>query len=177
MAFTSCFSCLACLPKLWWVIPKQAITLECFGWVHVRRLTMSAFVFHFVSQEPVTQRHFLTMVAPSAELFTPWFPPLLKGADGSPHSTPVGFPPGRANISVTRKCVILRQCGAQESKGIMFSYWLMQYWYPWTIATTKKGPPFDSIPSHASYNLAIATMGNFSNFIFRFISWGRSVKQ
>lgn len=30
------------------------------------------------------------------------FPPLLRGAEGSPHSTPVGFPPGRRKYSVTQ---------------------------------------------------------------------------
>lgn len=30
----------------------------------------------------------------SAEWLVVGFPPLLRGADGSPHSTPVGFPPG-----------------------------------------------------------------------------------
>lgn len=30
----------------------------------------------------------------SAEWLVVGFPPLLRGAEGSPHSTPVGFPPG-----------------------------------------------------------------------------------
>lgn len=40
-------------------------------------------------------KHDLTMAGVSAEWLALWFPPLLKGADGSPHSTPVGFPPGK----------------------------------------------------------------------------------
>lgn len=35
----------------------------------------------------------LTVAGASAEWLTVWFPPRLRGADGSPHSTPVGFPP------------------------------------------------------------------------------------
>lgn len=49
----------------------------------------------------------LTMAGVSAEWLALWFPPLLKGADGSPHSTPVGFPPGKArkhNGSEKSKC-------------------------------------------------------------------------
>jgi len=36
----------------------------------------------------------LTAAGASADWSTAWFPPLLRGADGSPQSTPVGFPPG-----------------------------------------------------------------------------------
>lgn len=35
-----------------------------------------------------------SVVGASAELLVVEFPPLLRGADDSPHSTPVGFPPG-----------------------------------------------------------------------------------
>lgn len=41
------------------------------------------------------QRHDLTVAGASAEWLVVGFVPLLRGADGSPHSTPVGFPPGR----------------------------------------------------------------------------------
>lgn len=34
------------------------------------------------------------VVGASAEWLVLWFIPLLRGADDSPHSTPVGFPPG-----------------------------------------------------------------------------------
>lgn len=34
------------------------------------------------------------MAGASAVWLVVGFPPLLRGADGSPHSTPVGFPPG-----------------------------------------------------------------------------------
>lgn len=37
----------------------------------------------------------LTVTGVSAEWLRAGFPPLLKGADGSPQSTPEGFPPGK----------------------------------------------------------------------------------
>lgn len=55
----------------------------------------------------------LTEGLASAELFMAWFPPLLSGADGSPHRTPVGFPPGKQGdligqvmLAFTQKCNI-----------------------------------------------------------------------
>lgn len=58
--------------------------------------------------------HELTVMGASAEWLVLGFPPLLSGADGSPHSTPVGFPPRKTRkhkkiniIYGTGRCFLL----------------------------------------------------------------------